>query len=351
MANRIKGLTVEIDGSTTGLDKALKTVNTTIRSTQTQLKDVQKLLKLDPSNTELLSQKQRLLKEAIGATKDKLESLKTAQEQAKKQLEEGKLGQDKYDALQREIEETEQALKQLESQVSTTYAALEKIDQTGQKFKEVGDKMAGVGRTMTTHVTAPIVGLGAAAVKTTADFDAQMSKVQAISGATGDEFDELRAKAREMGSKTKFSASEAGEAFEYMAMAGWKTGDMLDGIEGIMNLAAASGEDLGTTSDIVTDYITGVMCAANDHKLSSEVGFKGICRKVLIFLLVGIGHVLDTQIIGTGSVLRTAVIFFYLSNEGVSLLENAGHLGLPIPEKLKVVLEQLHDRAEKENNE
>ena len=102
---------------------------------------------------------------------------------------------------------------------------------------------------------------------------------------------------------------------------------------------------------VVVDYITGVMCAASDHKLSSEVGFKGICRKVLIFLLVGIGHVLDAQIIGTGSVLRTAVIFFYLSNEGVSLLENAGHLGLPIPEKLKVVLEQLHDRAEKDNNE
>ena len=102
---------------------------------------------------------------------------------------------------------------------------------------------------------------------------------------------------------------------------------------------------------VVVDYITGVLCAAADHKLSSEVGFKGICRKVLIFLLVGIGHVLDAQIIGTGSVLRTAVIFFYLSNEGVSLLENAGHLGLPIPEKLKVVLEQLHDRAEKDDNE
>ena len=102
---------------------------------------------------------------------------------------------------------------------------------------------------------------------------------------------------------------------------------------------------------VVVDYITGVMCAAVDHKLSSEVGFKGICRKVLIFLLVGIGHVLDTQIIGTGSVLRTAVIFFYLSNEGVSLLENAGHLGLPIPEKLKIVLEQLHDRAEKETED
>ena len=102
---------------------------------------------------------------------------------------------------------------------------------------------------------------------------------------------------------------------------------------------------------VVVDYITGVMCAAADHKLSSEVGFRGICRKVLIYLLVGIGHVLDAQIIGTGSVLRTAVIFFYLSNEGVSLLENAGHLGLPIPEKLKVVLEQLHDRAEKDSDE
>lgn len=94
----------------------------------------------------------------------------------------------------------------------------------------------------------------------------------------------------------------------------------------------------------VMDYITGVMCAIADKKLSSEVGFKGICRKVLIFMMVGIANILDTKIIGGGSVLRSAVIFFYLSNEGISLLENAGHLGLPIPEKLKVVLEQLHDK-------
>lgn len=99
---------------------------------------------------------------------------------------------------------------------------------------------------------------------------------------------------------------------------------------------------------VVIDYITGVMCAVADKKLSSAVGFKGICRKVLIFLLVGIANILDVQVIGTGSVLRTAVIFFYISNEGVSLLENAGHLGLPIPVKIKAVLEQLHDRAESE---
>lgn len=99
---------------------------------------------------------------------------------------------------------------------------------------------------------------------------------------------------------------------------------------------------------VVLDYLTGVLCAIADKKLSSEIGFKGIARKVLIFLLVGIANILDAQIIGTGSVLRTAVVFFYLSNEGVSILENAGHLGLPIPEKLKAVLEQLHDRNDEE---
>ena len=102
---------------------------------------------------------------------------------------------------------------------------------------------------------------------------------------------------------------------------------------------------------VVIDYITGVLCAVSDKKLSSAIGFKGICRKVLIFALVGIGHILDTHVIGSGSVMRTAIIFFYISNEGVSLIENAVHIGLPVPQKLKDVLEQLHDRGEKEDNE
>lgn len=95
----------------------------------------------------------------------------------------------------------------------------------------------------------------------------------------------------------------------------------------------------------VIDYITGVMCAITDKNLSSSIGFKGICRKVLIFTLVGIGNIVDVYVLGQGGVLRTAVIFFYLSNEGVSILENSAHLGLPIPEKLKEVLEQLHERG------
>lgn len=263
MANRIKGITVEIGGDTTGLDKALKSVNTSIRTTQSALKDVNRLLKLDPSNTELLSQKQRLLKDAIAATKEKLDSLKVAQEQAKQQLENGELGQDKYDALQREIVETEEELRRLQQEAATTNTALSKIDVAGQKMEAVGNSIADAGKKMM-GVTTVIGGVGVAAVKTAADFDSAMSQVAAVSGATGKDFDALRNKAREMGAKTKFSATEAAEAMNYMAMAGWKTEDMLSGIEGIMNLAAASGEDLATTSDIVTDALTAFGLSAKD---------------------------------------------------------------------------------------
>ena len=124
----------------------------------------------------------------------------------------------------------------------------------------------------------------------------------------------------------------------FTAVGGW-LGWFLGGCDGLLYALIAFA---------VIDYVTGIMCAVIDKRLSSAVGFKGIFKKVLIFALVGIGHILDTYVIGTGSVLRTAVIFFYLSNEGVSLVENAGHLGLPIPTKLKEVLEQLHNRSEKE---
>ena len=127
----------------------------------------------------------------------------------------------------------------------------------------------------------------------------------------------------------------------FAAVGGW-LGYFLGGCDGLLYALIAF---------VAIDYITGVMCAIADKALSSEVGFKGICRKVLIFLLVGIGHIVDAQVIGSGGVLRTAVIFFYLSNEGVSLIENAAHLGLPVPDKLKAVLEQLHDRAEKGGDE
>lgn len=124
----------------------------------------------------------------------------------------------------------------------------------------------------------------------------------------------------------------------FAAIGGW-LGWFLGGCDGLLFALLAF---------VVIDYLTGIMCAVIDKKLSSAVGFRGLFKKVLIFCLVGIGHILDTYVIGTGSVLRTAIIFFYMSNEGISMMENAAYLGLPIPNKLKAVLEQIHDRAEKE---
>ncbi|WP_195416521.1 phage tail tape measure protein [Enterocloster citroniae] len=345
MADRIKGITIEIGGDTTGLNKALSGVNKEISSTQSALKDVERLLKLDPSNTELLRQKQKLLADAVQETKGKLDTLKEANKQTaesasnydawktkydpiKKQIDEtkkklvdlkaqskdadeqlanGEISQEKYDAiqeeikqtskelrtlqksakevsdefgnpvspeqydaLQREIIETEQQLKSLEDQAGKANATLQQISAVGDKFQAAGQKIEGVGKKLL-PISVAVGGIGAAAIKTTADFDESMSNVSAISGATGEDFDKLRDKAREMGAETKFSASEAADAMSYMAMAGWKTDDMLNGISGIMDLAAASGADLATTSDIVTDALTGMGYTAADAGRLADV--------------------------------------------------------------------------------
>ena len=268
--NRIRGITVEIGGDTTKLQTALKGVNTEIRNTQSQLRDVEKLLKLDPGNTELIAQKHRLLAQAVSETREKLETLKTAQRQADEALRNGTISQDQYDALQREIIETEQRLRSLEEQANQSATALQKIGATGEKLQTVGNNISSVGQKLL-PVTGVVTGLGTAAVKTAADFDSAMSRVAAVSGATGSDFDSLRDKAREMGAKTKFSATEAADAMNYMAMAGWKTEDMLSGIEGVMYLAAASGEDLATTSDIVTDALTAFGLTAGDSGHFADV--------------------------------------------------------------------------------
>ena len=269
-ASRIKGITIEIGGDTTKLQTALKGVNTEIKNTQAQLKDVERLLKLDPGNTELLAQKHKLLGQAVEETKNKLETLKTAQQQADEALKNGTISKDQYDALQREIIETEQELKRLEEQANQSATALQKIGATGEKWKEVGGNIENAGKKLM-PVTATVTALGTVSVKTAADFESSMSKVAAVSGATGSDLEALSKKAREMGSKTKFSASEAAEAMNYMAMAGWKTEDMLSGIEGVMNLAAASGEDLATTSDIVTDALTAFGLSAQDSGHFADV--------------------------------------------------------------------------------
>lgn len=269
-STKVRGITIELGADTSGLSKALNTINKEIGSTQKQLKDVERLLKLDPKNTELLEQKQRLLNDRVGETKTKLEALKEAQKQVGEELKRTGEGQEQYDALQREIIACEKELKNLQRAAIESNEALQKIASAGEKLKSAGDNISKAGKALK-PLSAAAAGIGAGIIKTTADFDASMSKVAAVSGAAGEEFDALRTKAREMGASTKFSASEAAEAMNYMAMAGWKTEDMLSGIDGIMSLAAASGEDLATTSDIVTDALTAFGLAAEDAGHFSDI--------------------------------------------------------------------------------
>ena len=270
-AGRIKGITVEIGGDTTGLSKALQSVNKQIRDTKSDLRDVERLLKLDPGNTELLAQKQRLLGNEIASTKDKLQTLRTAAEQANEALAKGDISQEQYDGLQREIAETEQQLKELEKTVKEFGNVLsQQFKVAGEKMKEVGDKVSDVGTKML-PATAAIAGIGTAAVKTTADFDTAMSKVRALSGAGEEDFQKLRDTALEMGEKTAFSASEAADALGYMALAGWDAEKSTKALPGVLNLAAASGMDLAKASDMVTDYLSAFGMEADKAAYLSDI--------------------------------------------------------------------------------
>lgn len=269
MAGGIKGITVKIGGDTTELGRSLSSATKQSTALQKELKGVNTLLKFDPGNVTLLTQKSDLLKSSIAETKTKLDSLKEVL--AKVDSGEIQMTEKEYRNLQREIANTEIKLKSLtEEQKNFGSVGAQQIALVGEKLKNVGDKIEGTGKKML-PLTGAITGLGAMAVKTTADFDASMSNVSAISGATGNDLQALRDKAREMGAQTKFSASEAADAMSYMAMAGWKTKDMLGGISGVMNLAAASGSDLATTSDIVTDALTAFGKTAEDAGRLSDV--------------------------------------------------------------------------------
>lgn len=256
MADRVKGITVQLGGDTTGLSKALKSVNSEIRDTQSQLRDVNRLLKLDPTNTKLLAQKQKLLAGEIGSTKEKLSSLKEAEKQVQQQFKEGKVSQEQYNALQREIADTKQQLSNLKNEAKQFGGVIQQaLGAVGDKIKSFGSKISGAGKSLL-PITGAVVGIGAAAVKTGANFDSSMSKVKALSGASETEFARLRQAALDAGESTAFSASEAADALGYMALAGWDSEKSIAALPGVLNLAAASGMDLAAASDMVTDYLS-----------------------------------------------------------------------------------------------
>lgn len=261
MANRVKGITVEIGGDTTGLDKALKSVEKSIRSTESTLKEVNKLLKLDPKNTELLAQKQNLLQQEIGQTEEKLKTLKEADKQAKAQLDSGDLGQEQYDALQREIIETENKLKSLKGTAGSGSATLAKISKAtgdfGNKASELGKKLL--------PATAAITGVGAASVSMANDFEDSMSQAAGALNKPMSEMEDLRQLAIQTGQDTVFSATDAGNAITELAKGGLTEADIKAGaLQATMDLAASSGMDLGNAANVVVQAMGAFGLSANE---------------------------------------------------------------------------------------
>ena len=258
MAGTIKGIIVEIGGDTSGLQKALKSVNSATSSLSKELRGVNSLLKLDPSNTELLAQKQTILAKNIEETSNKLDLLKRTQEKADNAMANGTdISEENYRNLQREIINTENKLKQLQLEASNWTKAGKKIEEFGNKVESISSKISNLGNTLTTSLTLPVLAIGTAAVTTGNDFEAQMSRVQAIAGATKDELEQLTDQAIDLGAKTSFSASEVAAGMENLASAGFTTQEIMEAMPGLLDLAASSGADLATSSEIAASAIRG----------------------------------------------------------------------------------------------
>ena len=275
MSKRIKGITIELDGDTKGLDKALQNVTKESYKIQNELSDVNRLLKFNPKNTELLAQKQKLLSKQVETTRERLKGLKDAQKQVNEQFQRGEISESQYRNFQREIAETESKLAHYENQLKsvdkTQRSFADKIAESGKTVKEFGQGMTSVGKELSMKVTAPLVAIGGVATKLGMDFKAGLSEVQALSGATGEELMRLEERSRELGASTKFSAKQVTEGFKYMALAGWDVQQSLDGIDGVLALSAASGEDLGRVSDILTDSISAFGDEAKDAARYADV--------------------------------------------------------------------------------
>lgn len=265
MAGTIKGIVVEIGGDTSGLQKALSKVNSSTSSLSKELRGINSLLKLDPKNTELLSQKQEVLSKNIQETSEKLKILKQTQEQADEAIANGtKISDENYRNLQREIINTENKLNNFKAQASNWTKVGQSLEAVSEKFSNISKKLDTLGSNLTTTLTLPVLAVGTAAVTTGNSFEAQMSRVQAIAGATGDELDKLTEQAMQLGSETSFSATQVAEGMENLASAGFTTEEIMEAMPGLLDLAASSGAELATSSEIAASAIRGFGLEASE---------------------------------------------------------------------------------------
>ncbi len=293
MAGKIKGLKIKIDGESTGLNSELNKVKKNGQTINNELKNINRQLKFNPESTVLLNQKQQVLAESIENTKKQLSMLEEVQDQVKEKYASGEIDSGQYREFERELEYTQNRLKTLEKQSNEVSQALaegaedstrevDKLNDELEETEKTEKKIDGSGldtlKAGALGAVAAVAAVGTAAVgvvkKSTeigSTFYAVMSRVEAISGATKDELEKLENKAKQVGETTKFSATQAAQALEYMAMAGWKPIEMLEGLDGVINAAAASGEDLANVSDIITDGLTAFGLSAKDSTYFADL--------------------------------------------------------------------------------
>lgn len=268
MANNIRGLTIEIGATTTGLEKALGSVNKISREISKELGQINRSLRFNPGHTELLSQKQKVLKEQITATRDKLQQLKDAEKQVQEQFKRGDISEEQYRAFRREVIETESKLKHYKKQIIETAKEKDKFGQTlqnvGEKLKGFGEKIGDVGKGLTTKITLPLAGVATVATKIGIEFEKSMSEVQAVTGATADEMEQLEQSARDAGATTDKSAKDAADALQYMGLAGWSVADSQKALMPMLKLSSAANMELGRTSDLITDSMSVLGLEIND---------------------------------------------------------------------------------------
>lgn len=316
MASTIKGLMIEIGGNTQPLIKAMGEVNRVSRDLQSELRQVDRLLKLDPGNTDLITQKQKILAEQVNNTKERLETLKEAEKQAQEQFKQGKIGEDQYRAIQREVIKTEEELKKVSKQLKEMdwKSVTDGLDKFGKKSTEIG-------KDMSLKVTAPILGIGAAATKIGMDFEQSISKVEAMSGATEEEMVRLEKAARDAGASTSKSASDAADALGYMALAGWDVNKSIDGLMPVLRLSEAGQIDLAKASSLVTDSMSAMGIEVEDLEK-----YLDIVAQTARSSNTDIDQMAEAYL-GVGGVLRGLNIPLEESALALGMLANAGLKG------------------------
>lgn len=327
MAGRIKGITVEIGGDTTKLSTALKGVNSEIKNTQSQLKDVEKLLKLDPTNTELLAQKQKLLSDAIGDTKTKLETLKTAARQANEQLARGDISQEQYDALQREIIETEQGLKNLESQAKNTNATMANIKEASTKIGNFGEAATNAGTKML-PLTAAITAAAGASAKLAMDFEDAMAQVSTIADTSQVPLDELEQSILELSNQTGISATEiAGNVYDAIS-SGQQTGDAVNFVSNSTKLAKAGFTDAGSALDVLTTIMNSYGLEASEVTKVSDtlIRTQDLGKTTVDELSASMGKIIPTAKANGVALDQVATGYAIMTSNGVATAESTTYM-------------------------